>query len=614
MSDLEELKLAAEFPAATREQWLALVERVLKGRPFETLTARTADGIAIEPLYMRSRDAAAIAARQGRWQVMARVDHPEAAAANAQALEDLASGANGLVLVGADAIGARGYGAAPALDTIGPMLADVDLNAGVAIEFELGPQSNMLPLAFATHVAQHGLAPEAIDARFGFDLVGDLLAGAPLAGDLFVAGACQIAKELAALGFVRSLFVADGRIVHGAGGTEAQELAFVIAAAVGYLRALEAGDIALDDARRMIFFRLAADADQFLTIAKFRALRKLWARIEESCGLTPAPAFIAAETAWRMMTRHDPKVNILRTTIATFAAAIGGADAITVLPFTLACGLPDAFARRVARNTQLVLIEEAGIARVADPSAGTGWSEQVTDAFCRTAWALFQEIEAAGGAIGVVAALEAGLIQRHVAAARAERERAIATRREALVGANEFPDLGEAAVAVLDIPRAKFRTRPSTIVPLPQMRLAEPYEALRDASDRIHATTGTRPKIFLANLGASADFTERATFAQNFFAAGGIEAIMNDGFDDRDALVRAFKSSGAQLACLCAADADYVRAAADTARALKASGARALYLIGQPGEREATWRSAGIDTFIHAGCDALAILQSSLDH
>src|SRR5262249_45822957 len=163
------------------------------------------------------------------------------------------------------------------------------------------------------------------------------------------------------------LLVADGRVVHGAGGTETQELAYVIAAAVTYLRTLEAHGIALDDARRMIFFRLAADADQFLTIAKFRALRMIWARVEESCGLTPEPTFIAAEIAWRMMTRNDPQVNILRTTIATFAAAVGGADAITVLPFTSALGLPDAFARRIARNTQLILIEEAGIGRVADP-------------------------------------------------------------------------------------------------------------------------------------------------------------------------------------------------------------------------------------------------------
>jgi methylmalonyl-CoA mutase len=612
MSD--DLPLAAEFPAATREQWLALVARVLKGEPFDTLEARAADGIAIEPLYARVAHDARIAMRQGRWQVMARVDHPDPVAANTQALEDLDGGANGLVLVGAGAVGAHGYGLLA--DALARVLDGVMLDAGIAIEFDLSPQTKDLPLALVALVRERGIAPTAVDFRFGFDPLGASVhnGGFPLPWAQFAPLAAKLAAELASQGLKRALMVADGRIVHGAGGTEAQELAYVIAVAVAYLRALEAHGIALDDARRMIFFRLAADADQFLSIAKFRALRALWARVEESCGLAPAPTFVAAETAWRTMTRNDPQVNILRTTLAAFAAAIGGADAITVLPFTAAGGLSDAFARRVARNTQLVLIEEAGIARVADPTAGTGWSEQLTGDLCATAWVLFQEIERAGGA---AVAIEQGLVQRKVAAALAFRARAVATRKDALVGANEFPDLGETPVTVLDVERVSVPPMPVTIPieALAQIRLAEPYEALRDTSDRVLATAGARPKIFLANLGASADFTDRATFATNFFAAGGIEAISNDdGFANRDALIKAFKASGARLACLCAADGDYAGEAADVARALKAAGARRLYLVGRSGAQEAEWRTSGIDTFIHAGCDALAILQSSLDH
>jgi methylmalonyl-CoA mutase len=613
MSD--DLTFAAEFPAATREQWVALAARVLKGRPFECLTAQSADGLAIEPLYARAPESTRIAGRAGRWQVMARVDHPDPAAANTQALEDLEGGANGLVLVGAGAVGAHGYGLAPAADTIARVLDGVLLDAGIAIEFDLSPQTKDLPLALTALVKERGIAPGSIDVRFGFDPLGASVhnGGFPLPWAQFAPLAAKLAADLAAQGFKRTLLVADGRVVHGAGGTEAQEVAYVIAAAVTYLRALEAHGIALDDARRMIFFRLAADADQLLTIAKFRALRMLWARVENSCGLTPDPAFIAAETAWRMMTRNDPQVNILRSTIATFAAAIGGADAITVPPFTTACGLPDAFARRIARNTQLILNEEAGVARVADPTAGTGWSEQLTGDLCAAAWALFQEIEAIGGA---PAALEQGLIQSKIATACAERERAIATRKDALVGANEFPDLGEAQIVVLDVARVSVPPMPVAIPiePLAQIRFAEPYEVLRDASDRMLATIGARPTIFLANLGASADFTDRATFATNFFAAGGIAAIGNEGFANHDALIRAFKDSDSRLACLCGTDGVYVQQAADTARALKAAGARRLYLAGHPGAHEAQWRAAGVETFIHAGCDALAILQSSLDH
>src|SRR5204862_716250 len=255
-------------------------------------------------------------------------------------------------------------------------------------------------------------------------------------------------KGLAALGFKGPFAVADGRVIHDAGGAEVQELAFVLAAGVAYLRAIEQAGIALEDAQGMVYARLAADADQFLTLAKFRALRLLWARIEQSCGLTPRPLFIAAETAWRMLTQRDPYVNILRATMATFSAGLGGANAITVLPHTLALGLPDPFARRVARNTQLVLLEESNLAKVADPAAGSGGIEALTRELCEAAWPLFQETEKAGG---IFAALEQNLIQQKVAATRAAREANVATRKEVLTGATEFPNLHEVDVAVLDV-------------------------------------------------------------------------------------------------------------------------------------------------------------------
>jgi methylmalonyl-CoA mutase len=311
--------------------------------------------------------------------------------------------------------------------------------------------------------------------RFGSDPLGALaLHGRfPVAWRGDAPRMAAMAADLAKRGFKGPFAVADGRIVHNAGGTEAQELAFVLATAVAYLRALETGGILLDAARRMISFRLTADADQFLTVAKFRALRLLWQRIEESCGLKPGRAFVAAETAWRTMTRDDPYVNILRATIATFAAGIAGADAIAVLPFTAARGLPDRFARRLARNTSLVLVEESGIARVADPTAGTGWSEDLTEKLCRAAWALFQEIEASGGA---AAALEQGLLQKKVAAARAARERALTAKTQTLVGANEYPRIVD--VPVVDVPRVSLPDLPAavTVAPLAPVRLAAAFE------------------------------------------------------------------------------------------------------------------------------------------
>jgi methylmalonyl-CoA mutase len=611
----DDLPLAAEFPAATREQWRKLVERVLKGAPFDAkLVAKTYDGLTVEPLHERRPQAQAIAGRApgAAWWVTQRVDHPVGAAANAEARHDLENGATALSLVVSGAVGAYGYGLAAKEDIIARALAGIHLDAGIALELDGGAWPDHPGILLAALVRRAGTAASATNIRFGYDPIGTAAAAgaAPLPWS-GLAPAFRAILELAAQGFRGPFACADGRIIHNAGGSEAQELGYALAVAVEYLRALETAGSALAAARALIHFRLTADADQFLTMAKFRALRKLWARIEEACGLSPAAPFVAAETAWRMMTRRDPYVNMLRATIAVVGAGLGGADAITVLPFTLALGLPDRFARRIARNTQLVLLEESNLAKVADPAAGAGAIEAITDQLCRAAWSEFQEIEAAGGAW---AALQQGLIQKKVAAARAKREAAVARRRDALTGTSDFPDLAEAAVAVLDVPPVPppSVSAATTFEPLRRMRLAEPFEALRDASDRLLARTGARPKIFLANLGTPADFTPRATFAKNFFAAGGIEAVGDDGVASRDDLLAKFRSAGTQLACLCSSDEVYAREAAAAARALRDAGA-AVWIAGRPGALEAALAQAGVRGFIFAGCDALAVLRTVHD-
>jgi len=274
--------------------------------------------------------------------------------------------------------------------------------------------------------------------------------------------------------------------------------------------------------------------------------------------------------------------------------------------------LPDRFARRIARNTQLILIEEARLDKVADPAAGSGAVEDLTDQLCRTAWALFQEIEAAGGA---AAALASGLIQQKVAAVREKRAAAVARRIDALTGVSIFPNLGEAS----PVHRAPHGPPPALAAragaddpTLRPIRLAEPFEALRDASDRMRATTGARPKIFLANLGGHAEFTTRATFAQNFFEAGGIEAV-SAGAVDLPSLVDAYERSGAALVCLCSTDKIYETEAVAAAEAMKAADARRIYLAGRPREQEAALAAAGVQSFIYEGCDALATLQGAYD-
>jgi methylmalonyl-CoA mutase len=486
----------------------------------------------------------------------------------------------------------------------------VQLDA-ISLELQTAEPSREAADHVAALVAKRGHAPDSVRIRFGHDALGahSLTGTLPISFRDLMPRFAEHVGALAKQGFNGPLTTADGRIVHNAGGSEVQELAYVIAVALAYLRALEGAGVPLERARAMIAFCLAADADQFLTIAKFRALRKLWARVEQVCGLQPAPAFVSAETAWRMMTKRDPHVNMLRSTIAAFSAGVGGADALTVLPFTSALGLPNRFARRIARNTQLLLLEESNIAKVADPAAGSGGIEDLTEKLCRAAWALFQEIERAGGA---AAALERGLIQEKVAKVRAEREAAVAQRKDALTGTSDYPLLSEAPVQVLDAKAVAIASPAAAIrfPPLTAFRLAEPFEHLRDASDGMLARTGARPKIFLATLGTVAEFTARTTFARNFFEAGGIEAIGGGDFESRDAMVSACKASRAKLACLCASDTVYQRDAAVAAKALAAAGAAHVYLAGRPKQQDAL-KAAGVGTFVFAGCDALATLKAA---
>jgi methylmalonyl-CoA mutase len=314
-----------------------------------------------------------------------------------------------------------------------------------------------------------------------------------------------------------------------------------------------------------------------------------------------------------MLTQRDPYVNMLRATMAVFSAGLGGANAVTVLPHTLALGLPDAFARRVARNTQLILLEESNLAKVSDPAAGSGSLESLTQQLCNGAWSQFQQIEKAGG---VFSALQQGMIQSKVAATRKAREVNISRRKDVLTGASEFPNLGEAQVGVEGIkpielaPDAEAKI---TFEPLKAIRLAMPFERLRDRSDQQLKRSGKRPRVFLANLGSAADFTARATFAKSFFEAGGIEAIDSAGTSDPAALAAVCKTSGASLACLCSSDKIYAANAVEAAKALKSAGTRHIYLAGRAGEQEAALRTAGVGDFIFAGCDALAALQKAYE-
>jgi methylmalonyl-CoA mutase len=465
----EIIPLSSGFPAPDRGAWLALVEKTLKGAPLESLTRRTLDGLAIAPLYEAASDAPALDRAAPGWDVRAAVRHPDPAGANAEALEELAQGAQSLLLR-LDPTGAAGVAAGSA-DDLARVLDGVLLDvAAVALDAGyLGPKA-------ADWLA--AAAKGAPTARLSFHL--DPLSAFAAAGaspgpiEAHLIAWANVAARLAEPYPRASLFLASGRVAHEAGASEATELALAAAGAVAYAKALVRVGLSMQDAFERITLGLSIDADAFLSVAKLRAARRLWARLTDACGVA-AEARIEARSSQRMLTRADPWTNMIRLTAAGFGSAVGGADAIVLGAFTDALGAPTSFARRQSRNIQLVLKEEANLGRVVDPGAGSGYVETVTDEIARAAWAQFQAIEAAGG---VIAALEGGMIAGVVEAERTELAARLARRELKLLGVTDFPmadgrppELADAVARPTDTPSPRLPGPDSHCPPLAPVRL-----------------------------------------------------------------------------------------------------------------------------------------------
>jgi methylmalonyl-CoA mutase len=578
---------ANAFPARSEADWRKAAEAALKGGSLEKLGAVTADGLRLGPLHQGVAGPRALRGEAGPWKALSRLDHPSPDDLNAQALEDVDNGADGLEIVFAGSVGAYGFGLARA-DPAGLRRAFGGLQFDDGRRFQLDPGAFAPVAAFAGLIEAAGANPAGADVSFGLDPLGvHARSGRPSPDD---AALEATVADLAKRGFAGPFAIADARPVHDAGGTPAQELAFALSAGLAYLRRLQRPEA--------VAFRLAADADQFATLSKFRALRLLWARVEEASGLTPRPIRLQAVSAWRMMTTAAPYVNVMRAALAAFAAGLGGADSVTLLPFTQPVGLPDAFARRLARNTQLVELREARLGFVADPAAGAGGFEALTQGLAEKAWGLFQAWEAAGG---LAAALERGLVQQDVKAAADALKRDIARAKAPLTGVSAHPYLDSDHVAVLpDAPAPAAAVAQGALAPL---RLSEPFERLRAQQ--------TGVKVFLAAIGPLSAHTRRLAFSHDFFETGGIETVAGVGATSGQALADEFKASGASHACLCGTDEAYAADAEAFAAALKSAGAR-VWLAGRPGEREAAWRAAGIEGFIFAGADIVATLATVL--
>jgi methylmalonyl-CoA mutase len=592
----EELSLAGGFAPADRDAWRALVAGVLRkaGRedlpdPVEDALRRTvATGVTVAPLY-DADDAGDLptavgvpglppfvrGARAGSpagtvpagWDVRQRHAHPDVAVTKEAISADLENGVTSLWLV-------LGEGAVPA-DALGDVLADVYLDlAPVAV-------SGGLPAAEALLALVGDRTDLAPGGSLGLDPLGVHAASGE---EQDLTGLAGVARRAPA-GW--RTVVVDATVYADAGATAVEELGCSLAAGVAYLRALTDGGLSVDEAFAAIEFRHSASADQFTTIAALRAARRLWDRVGEVSGASPAVRAQRqhAVTSSVMTTRRDPWVNMLRTTVACFAAGVGGADVVTVQPFDAALGLPDAFSRRIARNTQNLLVEEGNLARVLDPAGGSWYVESLTDELARAAWDWFTEVERAGG---LAAALSSGLVRDRLAAAWDARAKRLATRAEAITGVSEFPNLTE---------RLPQRQPAADLHPtggLPRVRAAQEYEELRDRAE----AAPQRPRVYLATIGSVARHTARATFAGNLFQAGGLETPSGDG-------AAGLAVAGTTVACICGTDGDYADSAATLAAELRAAGATQVWLAGKP-----SLAVDGVDGYVYAGCDALDVLRT----
>jgi methylmalonyl-CoA mutase len=700
-------RLFDEFPWPTYEEWRSMVEKQLKGVPFEQkLITHTYEGIDIQPIYRQEdgekwphlasmpgyppyvRGATALGHNRKPWAISQELPYRTPAEFNRAIRTDLERGQTVINLVfdkatlfGLDPDNAqvgdvgRGGVSIATIEDLEIALRNIDLER---VPIFIQASSSALPLTalLMALIRREGKSTTKIRGCIGMDSLHTLVRAGAFPRSLRgaydrMANLMIWAKENAPK--VRTVNI-HSQPYHDGGGSAAQELAFSLATGVEYVRELLLRNLEIDDITQRMCFSFSVGSNFFMEVAKLRAARLLWAKIVQTFGgneISQQMSIQVRTSSWNK-TIYDPYVNMLRTTVEAFAGVVGGADSMHVGTFDEPLGLPDEFSRRIARNSQLILQHEAHLHKVVDPAGGSWYVETLTDSLARSAWNLFQQVEAKGG---MGKALKQGFPQAQVAKTYAERIANIATRKDVFIGTNVYPNLGEKPLEVMQIDyedlharRASYVSRyrtsldnaSNTIVmhklsaileaknadsieasieaalagatlgeiaqalragddkiitaePIPATRGTDLFESLRAASD-VHAVqTGFRPQVFLANLGPIPQHKARADFATDFFQVGGFKVISNDGFTTVTKAAQAAVDSGAPIVIICSSDDVYPKQVPRLARAIKKKQPGiTLMLAGRPrdADLQKEYTKAGVDDFIFNGMNVYQKLLS----
>lgn len=703
----KDVSTGSQFPRIDRATWVALVETEIKDAPFaKRMTSHLYEGIEIEPLFTEesfptvgdhsgfpgstpfARGGAPLGNMLTGWDIRQEQAHPDPATANAQILADLEEGVtsidlrlDGAGMLGLDAddpmadkLTGRDGVSLSCGDDLDRLLAGVKL--GIAgVHFDPGGAFLPMAAAYVAAARRSGVEPADLLGGFNADPLRVLMRDGhlPMPLDTALAQLADLAQWTARNAPKMRAVEVCTTPYHDAGASAVADVAFAIATGTEYLRVLTESGLAIDDAARQITFSMGLGCRFYLATAKIRAARRLWADVVAACGggAEAQRMVLRVSTGRRVLTTRDQTLNILRNTVACYAGAIGVADVITTTPFDAPSGLPTEDARRNARNTHHILREECHLAQVVDPAGGSWYIEWYTDAIARTAWAMFQQVEAQGG---MLRAAQSGWVAAQIKPTEAAREKDIGTRKVEVVGIGEHatltendlnqeqPDFAKLAAAASQR-LAAWRGRHAKPAGLDALAAAKPgdgslgaltvaaitaaeggatlgqiahalatpgavatvavplvvhpydaaFEALRDAATAFAAGHGkNRPRVYLAGIGSIAEQAARKGYAADFFTAGGFDVVATETKLDIPAAIAGFTASGAKIAVVCSTDKQYAVVLAELVPKLKAAGARNIVLAGNPGPSEAAWRTLGVDAFIFVRCDVVGTLWSLL--